>query len=80
MQLTPTLGVTTVQQSSTYEIMNVSAALIHKPWRAALYVTNLFDRQNILVPPTQFNELGKLTNDYLVNPPREIGIRLAYTF
>ncbi len=80
MQLTPTLGVTNVQQSSTYEIMNISAALIHKPWRTALYVTNLFDKQNILVPPTQFNELGKLTNDYLVNPPREIGIRLAYTF
>jgi iron complex outermembrane receptor protein len=80
MQLTPTLGVTTVQQSSTYEVMNLSAALIHKPWRATLYVTNLFNKQNILVPPTQFNELGKLTNDYLVNPPREIGIRLACTF
>ena len=80
MQLSPTLGVTTVQKSSSYEVMNLSAALIHRPWRAALYVTNLFDRQNILVPPTQFNELGKLTNDYLVNPPREIGVRLAYTF
>jgi iron complex outermembrane recepter protein len=80
MQLTPTLGVTTVQQSSTYEVMNISAALIHKPWRTTLYVTNLFDKQDILVPPTQFNELGKLTNDYLVNPPREIGIRVAYTF
>ena len=80
MQLSPTLGVTTVQKSSSYEVMNLSAALIHKPWRATLYVTNLFDRQNILVPPTQFNELGKLTNDYLVNPPREVGVRLAYTF
>jgi iron complex outermembrane receptor protein len=80
MQLTPTLGVTTVQQSSTYEVMNISAALIHKPWRATLYVINLFDKQNILVPPTQFNELGKLTNDYVISTPREIGIRLAYTF
>jgi iron complex outermembrane receptor protein len=80
MQLTPTLGVTTVQYSSTYEIMNLSAALNHKPWRTALYITNVFDRQNILVPPTQFNELGKLTNDYVVNPPREIGVRLAYSF
>ena len=80
MHLTPTLGVTTVQHSSSYEIMNLSAALIRRPWRATLYVTNLFDRQNILVPPTQFNELGKLTNDYVVSSPREIGIRLAYTF
>jgi outer membrane receptor protein involved in Fe transport len=80
MQLTPTLGVTTVQYSSTYEIMNLSAALNHKPWRTTLYITNVFDKQNILVPPTQFNELGKLTNDYVVNPPREIGLRVAYSF
>src|SRR5579863_10337211 len=80
MQLTPSLGVTTVQYSSTYEIMNFSAALTHKPWRGTLYITNVFDKQNILVPPTQFNELGKLTNDYVVSPPREIGLRLAYSF
>jgi iron complex outermembrane receptor protein len=80
MQLTPTLGVTAVQYSSTYEIMNFSAALTHKPWRSTLYVTNVFDKQNILVPPTQLDQLGKLTNDYIVNPPREIGIRLAYEF
>jgi iron complex outermembrane receptor protein len=80
MQLTPSLGVTTVQQSSTYEIMNLSTALIHRPWRATLYVTNVFNKQNILVPPTQLNELGNLTNDYVVNPPREIGVRFAYTF
>jgi len=80
MQLTPTLGVTSVQYSSTYEIMNLSATVNHKPWRAGLYVTNLFDKQNILVPPTQYNELGKLTNDYVVNPPREIGVRVAYSF
>jgi iron complex outermembrane receptor protein len=80
MQLTPTLGVTSVQYSSSYEIMNLSAAITHKPWRATLYCTNVLDRQNILVPPTQFNELDKLTNDYIVSPPREVGIRVAYTF
>jgi iron complex outermembrane receptor protein len=80
MQLTPTLGVTSVQYSSSYEIMNLSAAITHKPWRATLYCKNVLDRQNILVPPTQFNELDKLTNDYVVSPPREVGIRLAYTF
>jgi outer membrane receptor protein involved in Fe transport len=80
MQLTPTLGVTTVQYSGTYEMLNLSAALVRKAWRATLYVTNVADRQNVLVPPTQFNELGKLTNDYVVSPPREIGLRLAYHF
>jgi outer membrane receptor protein involved in Fe transport len=80
MQLTPTLGVTTVQYSGTYDTVNFNAALNHKPWRTTLYITNVFDRQNILVPPTQFNELDKLTNDYVVSPPREIGLRLAYTF
>jgi iron complex outermembrane recepter protein len=80
MQLTPTLGVTTVQYSSTYETMNLQAALTHQKWRTTLYITNVFDKQNILVPPTQYNELGKLTNDYVVSPPREIGLRLAYTF
>jgi len=80
MQLTPSLGTTTVQRSGSFEMVNLSAALNHQPWRATVYVTNLFDRQNILVPPTQMNELGKLTNDYVVNSPREIGLRLAYRF
>jgi outer membrane receptor protein involved in Fe transport len=80
LQLTPTLGVTTVQHSSIYDIVNLSVALIHKPWRASFYVTNLFDHQSILVSPTQFNELDKLTNDYVVDPPREIGVRFGYTF
>jgi outer membrane receptor protein involved in Fe transport len=80
MQLTPSLGVTSVQYSSSYEMVNVNATLNHKPWRTTLYVTNLFDRENILVPPTQFNELGNLTNDYLVSIPREVGVRVAYIF
>ncbi len=80
MQLSPTLGVTTVQYSSTYELMNLQAAVTHLNWRGTFYITNVFDRQNILVPPTQFNELGKLTNDYVVSQPREIGLRLAYSF
>jgi iron complex outermembrane recepter protein len=80
MQLTPSLGVTSVQHSSSYEMVNVNATLNHKPWRTTLYVTNLFDRENILVPPTQFNELGNLTNDYIVSIPREVGVRVAYIF
>jgi outer membrane receptor protein involved in Fe transport len=80
LQVAPTLGNTTVQHSSTYEIMNVSAALKHERWRATVYVTNVFDKQEILAPPSQPNQVENLTNDYLVNPPREIGIRVGYFF
>jgi iron complex outermembrane recepter protein len=83
MQLAPTLGSTTVQQSSSYEILNFSAAVSHQSWRYTVYVTNLLDRQEILVPPTQpgaNNDFNMLANDYVVNPPREIGLRVGYKF
>jgi iron complex outermembrane receptor protein len=83
MSLAPVLGSTTIQQNSSYETVNLSATVNHKPWRYTAYVTNLFNRESILVPPPQaaagqnFNELA---DDYLVNPPRVIGIRVGYTF
>jgi outer membrane receptor protein involved in Fe transport len=83
MQLAPTLGAATVQQSSSYGILNASAAVNHKPWRVTAYVTNLLNKQEVLVPPSQIsdgNNLDKLANDYVVNPPREIGLRVAYAF
>ena len=83
MQLAPTLGSTTVQQSSSYEILNFSASVTHQSWRYTAYVTNLLDRQEILVPPTQpgaANDFNALANDYVVNPPREIGLRVGYKF
>jgi outer membrane receptor protein involved in Fe transport len=45
-----------------------------------VYVTNLFDKQEILAPPSQPNQFDNLTNDFLVNPPRTIGLRVAYSF
>jgi outer membrane receptor protein involved in Fe transport len=73
-------GNTPVQQSSTYLIMNFSAAVSHDPWRAVLYVTNLADKQEILVPPYNPDQFDDLTNDTIVNEPRLIGFRLAYMF
>jgi iron complex outermembrane recepter protein len=73
-------GNTPVQQSSTYLIMNLSAALTHDPWRTTLYVTNLADKQEILVPPFNPNAFDDLTDDYIVNEPRMIGVRVAYMF
>jgi len=83
MQLAPTLGSPTVQQSSSYEIFNASATVNHKPWHFMAYVTNLLDRQEVLVPPPQVsagNNFDKLADDYVVNPPRTVGIRVGYTF
>jgi len=83
MQLAPTLGAATVQQSSSYGILNASAMVTHKPWHVTGYVTNLANKQEILVPPTQAsagNNLNLLANDYIINPPREIGLRVGYTF
>ena len=71
---------TPVQQSSTYLILNFSAALSHDPWRAVLYITNLADKQEILVPPYNPDQFDDLTNDTIVNEPRMIGFRLAYMF
>lgn len=80
LSVAPTLGSTTVLHSSSYEIMNLSAVLKHKAWRATLFVENLLNKQEILAPPVQLNQLGNLTNDYAVNQPRTIGIRVGYSF
>ena len=80
LQLAPSVGTTTIQHSSSYQIVNVNAALNHGSWRATFYMTNVLDKQEILAPPSQPNQLGNLTNDFLVNPPRETGVRLAYFF
>jgi iron complex outermembrane receptor protein len=56
------------------------AAVDHKSWRITAYVKNLLDTQDVLAPPTQPNQLDNLTDDYVVNPPREVGVRLAYSY
>ena len=78
--LAPTLGATTVGQSTSFQTVNLSAALNHRPWYAIAYVKNLLDKEEVLVPPPQPDELNNLTNDVIVNHPREIGLRLGYKF
>jgi hypothetical protein len=80
LQVAPVVGSSTVQYSSSYEIMNVNFALAHQRWRTTLYLTNIFDKQEILAPPSQPNEINNLTNDYQVNTPRVIGLRVGYSF
>jgi iron complex outermembrane receptor protein len=80
LQVAPSVGTTTIQHSSSYQIMNFSATLTHAAWRTTLYATNVFDKQEILAPPSQPNQFNNLTDDYLVNQPRVIGVRVAYSF
>jgi iron complex outermembrane receptor protein len=80
LNLTNSLGTTAVQKSSTYEVFNLSATVNHAPWHVTAYATNLFDRQEILAPPIQPNQVDNLTNDFLVNRPRELGLRAGYSF
>jgi iron complex outermembrane recepter protein len=78
--LAPTLGSSTVSQNTSYQTVNLSATLNHQAWRTIAYVKNLLDREEVLVPPPQPNELNNLTNDVIVNRPREIGVLIAYSF
>jgi outer membrane receptor protein involved in Fe transport len=78
--LASSLGTTSVEKSTNYAIMNASAVIRHKAWRMTAYVTNLLDKQEYLAPPTQLNQVDNLTNDYVVNRPREVGLRVAYSY
>ncbi len=80
LNLANELGTTRVEQSSSYLVFNFSAALSHEPWRLTGYVMNMLNKQEILIPPTQPDEVGGLTNDFVVNRPREVGARVAYSF
>jgi iron complex outermembrane recepter protein len=80
MGISPALGYVTPPASQSYLVMNFSATLTHKPWRLTGYVQNLANKQEILVPATNPNRVDGLSNDQVVNTPREIGVRAAYTF
>lgn len=68
------------QTSPAFGLLNFSAALAHKPWRLLGYVTNLADKREIFSPPFRLNQLDNLTNTYVINRPRETGVRLFYAF
>ncbi len=83
LSLAPTLGSTTIQQSSSYGIMNFNATLKHDSWHFTGYVTNLLNKEEFLIPHVQVGpgeDLSKLADDYLINPPRQIGVRVGFTF
>ena len=83
LSLAPTLGSSAIQQSSSYGILNCSATVNHKAWHLMGYVTNLLNKEEFLIPPIQVGpgqDLNKLADDWLINPPREIGVRVGLSF
>jgi outer membrane receptor protein involved in Fe transport len=68
--------------SQALALVNLSATVTHKPWHAGLYSTNLLDKRAVLAPfiPNVFTNGGGLIQNYTINPPREVGIRVGYSF
>jgi outer membrane receptor protein involved in Fe transport len=68
---------------SGMNIANASASVSHGSWRLGAYVTNVTDKRVILSPgvlgPPQayVNYLG---TENTINLPREINVRLGYSF
>jgi outer membrane receptor protein involved in Fe transport len=68
--------------SQAYGLANLSATVVHNPWHTGLYVTNLFDKRADLSPfvPNVFTNGGGLIQNNVYNLPREIGIKIGYSF
>lgn len=72
-------------QTSAFTVWNLSSTLSHKQWRLLLYVTNLTDKWAVLSPPSAPSPSDNpaftpLSRDYIINQPRQIGLRLFYSF
>jgi hypothetical protein len=61
-------------------IANASAAVRHNAWGLGVYVKNLADKRVALTSGYGFKTLGGLADDYLINRPREIQVRLTYSY
>ncbi len=75
------LGLRQTQGSSAASALgNLSATLSHKPWQGVLYLNNFTDKRTELTAPTTLGRLNNLTNNYTINKPREIGVRMSYSW
>jgi outer membrane receptor protein involved in Fe transport len=68
--------------SQAYGLANLSATVTHNPWHTGLFVTNLFDKRANLSPfvPNVFTNGGGLIQNNVYNLPREVGIKIGYSF
>jgi len=69
-------------RSPPFGLSNLSASINHEKWRAGVYVTNLANRRVTLIPtvPRAILLDVDLATTELINPPRQIGVRLGYSF
>ena len=65
---------------SGMSIVNASAAVSHASWRLGAYVTNLANKRVILSPGESIPLVKNLNYYEIVNRPREIDLRLSYSF
>jgi iron complex outermembrane recepter protein len=76
----PVIGLGEGTTIAGMNIVNFSTSVTHKSWRLGLYGTNVFDKRVPLSPAPQSLFSNGLGNPITINPPREIDLRLAYTF
>jgi hypothetical protein len=62
------------------DLTNASANLAHGPWRAGIFVTNLTNKYEILGRGLQDPTTNYLSYTQSFNPPREIYLRMGYSF
>jgi iron complex outermembrane receptor protein len=75
---------TAAVSSSPFGIVNGSAMVTHGSWRYGVYGTNLADRRAVLESALVYSQftpdVGRLIYPSVINRPREVGIRLSYSF
>jgi hypothetical protein len=69
-------------QSPPFGLVNLAASLGHNGWRVGAYVKNAADRRVALIPSVVAPALldQSLATRELINPPREVGLRVGYGF
>ena len=69
-------------RSPPFGLFNLSASVSHDKWHTGVYVTNLANRRVTLIPtvPRAILLDVDLATTELINPPRQIGVRLGYSF
>ena len=67
-------------EAEEMNIVNISATISRDNWRAGLYVTNLTDEYIVLQPGSPDPLSNDLYYNTTISRPREIFIRLSYSF
>jgi iron complex outermembrane recepter protein len=68
--------------SQAYALANLSATVSHDGFRVGFYSTNLFNKRADISPyaPNDFTNGGGLLQNNVYNLPREVGVKVGYSF